>query len=247
MNHSIALIAFMATTSLALAEQTTVTFQEGADGYRGARDTYLVEDNPNADNGQLDHVTVDCCHDPTGAANDGLLRFDGIFGNGPDQIPIGSTIISAALTLTVTPNCGAPSTELHRMLQPWYDDDTWNFWVDGIDPDGSEAAVQVDAEVGPACGTLGIDVTKGLAAWSAGDTNYGWVLLKYGSHDGWVFWSSEAANVSNRPKLEVTFVPVCPWDLNGDGAVDHLDLLEVVHNFGACNSGSGQLSGGLQP
>ncbi len=27
----------------------------------------------------------------------------------------------------------------------------------------------------------------------------------------------------------------CPWDVNGDGVVDHRDLLEVVHNFGLCD------------
>lgn len=27
----------------------------------------------------------------------------------------------------------------------------------------------------------------------------------------------------------------CPWDVNGDGVVDHHDLVEVVHNLGRCN------------
>ena len=27
----------------------------------------------------------------------------------------------------------------------------------------------------------------------------------------------------------------CPWDINGDGVVDHRDLLEVVHNMGQCD------------
>ncbi len=27
----------------------------------------------------------------------------------------------------------------------------------------------------------------------------------------------------------------CPWDVNGDGVVDHHDLLEVVHNLGLCD------------
>ena len=27
----------------------------------------------------------------------------------------------------------------------------------------------------------------------------------------------------------------CPWDVNGDGVVDHHDLVEVVHNFGSCD------------
>ncbi|MCH7849516.1 MAG: hypothetical protein IIB53_14280 [Planctomycetes bacterium] len=27
----------------------------------------------------------------------------------------------------------------------------------------------------------------------------------------------------------------CPWDVNGDGVVDHHDIVEVVHNLGPCN------------
>ena len=27
----------------------------------------------------------------------------------------------------------------------------------------------------------------------------------------------------------------CPWDVNGDGVVDHRDLVEVVHNLGQCD------------
>ena len=30
-------------------------------------------------------------------------------------------------------------------------------------------------------------------------------------------------------------VTVCPWDVNGDGVVDHHDLVEVVHNLGRCD------------
>ncbi|MCH7904775.1 MAG: hypothetical protein IH944_09450 [Armatimonadetes bacterium] len=29
--------------------------------------------------------------------------------------------------------------------------------------------------------------------------------------------------------------PECPWDVNGDGIVDHHDLVEVVHNMGMCD------------
>ena len=28
---------------------------------------------------------------------------------------------------------------------------------------------------------------------------------------------------------------MCPWDVNGDGVVNHHDLVEVVHNLGPCN------------
>ena len=27
----------------------------------------------------------------------------------------------------------------------------------------------------------------------------------------------------------------CPWDVNGDGVVNHHDILEVVHNLGLCD------------
>ncbi len=36
------------------------------------------------------------------------------------------------------------------------------------------------------------------------------------------------------PNFQFQMIELCPWDLNGDGWVDLLDLLELVHSFGPC-------------
>ena len=42
-----------------------------------------------------------------------------------------------------------------------------------------------------------------------------------------------------RPGAAYYFGPICPnscpWDVNGDGVVDHHDIVEVVHNLGPCD------------
>lgn len=35
--------------------------------------------------------------------------------------------------------------------------------------------------------------------------------------------------------LRLTITPSCPWDVNGDGVVDHHDVVEVAHNLGPCD------------
>ena len=49
-----------------------------------------------------------------------LLRFDDLFGNGPNQIPFGSKITSASLRIGQhSGGAGAASASLHRMLVRW--------------------------------------------------------------------------------------------------------------------------------
>ena len=75
-----------------------VTFQAGVNGYDGTVDvelwalapTTILDTNPNA--------TTDANND--GGESQILLRFEGIVGDGPHQIPSGSAVHSAALSAT---------------------------------------------------------------------------------------------------------------------------------------------------
>ena len=216
------------------AQTVTLTFQEGVAGYAGCVDTTLVSnpcDAPETPHGNDSTVGIDCCdanpacQNPNLSCPDhGLLRFDSIFGNGPNQIPLGSTIISAELTVNVVPS-GADNvtTTIHRMLLPFTEDDTWCQWGNGIQADGNEAAAAVDATLfAPyGVGPLEIDLTQSLQGWSGGEGNYGWAILP-GSvgNFGWAFSSCDNETSSMRPKLEVTFEPV---DSDGDGVPDDED------------------------
>jgi len=193
------------------AQEIIATFQQGVDGYTGTRDTYVTEAAPDTSFGNDTLVAVDSGA-PTGSLrNDGMLWFDGIFGNGTKQIPLGSTILSATLTLSIVP--GGPDetgATVHRMLQPWNEDDTWNDWINGIDADNIEALSTIDALIPEwqIPNPLIIDVTDSLRAFSGGSDNYGWVFLaKPISPYGWSFSSSNEPSIPLHPLLEVHYIP----------------------------------------
>lgn len=200
-----------------VAQATTLVFQQddAMDGYKGCVDTQLSADS--SLNQCLDtNVVIDCCEPAppcTNCPNQGLLRFDDIFGSSPNLIPFGSTIVSATLIVTVDSG-GGLTTEVSRMLIPWNCDDIWStFGGDGIQRDGTEAALVSEGEFPPPSGTQSIPVTMSLQSWSDGAANYGWVFAhtpESTSTNGWAFHSSEATTQGNRPKLEVTFAPPVP-------------------------------------
>jgi len=87
---------------------TTITFQDGTDGYAGTVDTYIMEDQPTSSFGSLESVEWDNDDPPSsGLEKFALIRFDDIFGPGPNQIPVGATVLSANVKYVVY-NVGNP-------------------------------------------------------------------------------------------------------------------------------------------
>ena len=203
-------------------------FQEAVDNgqgvYTGAGDTMLYEVLPGTNLPQGNNITgegllVD--FDPEVLNSAVLLKFDSIFGSNAGQIPIGASIVSARLVLaTKNPGDGG---SFHRMLTSWdANTATWssippslnesNFFVRN---DGVTAAVAFESQVGTSAGTgdaaagvTTIGVTSDIQAWSNGQANFGWLIQGWqGRADGWGFTASEDDIASNRPKLEVEWVP----------------------------------------
>src|SRR6185503_7926645 len=147
----------------------------------------------------------------------GLLRFDGIFGgNGSSQIPPGSTIRSATLTVNVN-DASDTGAAFHRMLSCWDDTNTWSTFGAGIQADGIEAVASADFSA--VQNTTGIltpapDVTASVAAWSAGAANLGWAALPLGGSG----WGLDSAQGTTKPLLSVSFTPptACTSDANCD-------------------------------
>ncbi|MDY6990237.1 MAG: DNRLRE domain-containing protein, partial [Thermodesulfobacteriota bacterium] len=177
---------------------TTVTFQQGVDGYSGTVDTYLRSGSADEDNSGTNTLVVDLDEE-----RHILLRFNSIFGTNPEKIPPGSTILSASLEINVT-NSSAAGANLHRMLLCWNDTDTWNDWGSGIQADGTEAeALSESGSAGSGTGTHTIDVTADLQAWSDNPTgNFGWAWLPPATDDSWQFDSAEGGT---PPKLTVSY------------------------------------------
>lgn len=206
-----------------------VTFRNGENGYTGAQDTYLHEDEPTLTHGTNVKVYSDG-DDDLGTAEtppqhvQGLIRFDHTFntgggvsrGGGP--IPDGSTILNASLAVKTGTATGdeAPSGNYFfflRMIQTWQESTaTWDSMVGGISFDGTEAATaSTDFINGPATQgqVITLNVTGDVQLWSNDNTlsTRGWAIDPTIGTNGWWFDSSDAATVANRPGLSVKFLP----------------------------------------
>lgn len=194
------------TANFAVSLCSDLVFQEGLEGYAGTVDTYIMESEPTDPYGDEVHVEWDG-QDPANSnphlANYGLLRFDGIFGSGPNQIPLGSTIETATFTYVVS-NTGDSAT-VNDAAVDWDESVTFNTF-------GSSVGVQ-EADYGTLVGTASgstptgaktLDVKDSLQRWSEGATNYGWLFRPDGT-DGVEFHSSEYTTSADRPKLTVRY------------------------------------------
>ncbi len=186
---------------------TAVSFQEGVDGYASTQDTHLDEFTPDTSYPSQTTVEVDLSNGGGGQEH-ALIRFDNLFGSGAGQIPLGSTIISATLTLDVSDESSASATiSLHRMLATWSESSTWNSMTSGISINDVEASSTADATI-PNPGSTGSKVIVGLEntlqAWSDGATNHGWAIIS-DNGNGLEFSSSENGTTSLRPQLTVEY------------------------------------------
>jgi hypothetical protein len=200
-------LAVVAALSSSLYGATTYTFQEGVNGYAGTKDTHIRFGSPDQDDGALDSLNPD--QSDGGGQVHGLMRFDNIFGTAAGQIPAGSTVLQASLTIYLVNPGNSPS--LHRLLKTWDESMTWNLWdavnSDGVTADDIEAVVTADATFDVPAGTpyfKTIDLpAKTIQDWLDGKIpNYGWGFVPNGT-DGIDFDSSEGAVPAQRPMLTV--------------------------------------------
>lgn len=193
------------------ASADTVTFREGvnltgsATVYNGTSDTYLQQ-NPasvNTNNGAAADWGWDG-DDPSGTGYDiyGLIRFDDIFGNATGQIPPGQEITEATLYLTVWDTGDVGS--VREALMPWTESSTFASFCGASCDDGIEWGPQVATATATSATEIAINVTASVAAWQAGGTNNGWIIVPTGN-GGVDVRSSEYATVSQRPRLVVRY------------------------------------------
>ena len=197
-----ALVAGIAAILPGVGLAATVTFQQGVDGYSGTVDTYVNQLSPTTGFGNAVNVLVD----NAAPIAHGLIRFDNIIGPGVGQVPVGSTINSATLTVR-TINDG-DAVHFHRMLKPWSAIDTWDTMVNGISVDDVEARAAIDVSFTgafPVPRVDAIDVTAAVQSWANGSvTNNGWAVLAT-TGNGWQIDSAEATAAANRPLLTIIY------------------------------------------
>lgn len=178
----------------------TVTFRQGVNGYNGTRDTFI--DGAQPDVNLVDWASMIWDLSPQKYP---LLRFEGIFGVNPGQIPPGANIMSATLTITMNEFTDTAGS-VHPVVIDW-DDQTTTFNNFGPMP-----GAQID-DYGPAVATAPIDigvhdldVTTNVAAWvSSPADNRGWIFVA-ATADSAHMRSSERGVVTERPILTVVFL-----------------------------------------
>lgn len=203
--------------SAPVVPKTTVSFQEGTNGYTGQFDKAVgLAVN------QLGSTVTQYFLDgrPANASPDinGLLRFDNLFGNGAGQIPPGAEVVDARLYITTSTVSNAQSSG------PWIVDrlvipvDANTTYADlGGDPntatyDGFEGARGASSGIPVAgfgdmsAGEVGqADVTELVQAWADGETNHGFAIFSGGTTDGWSYNTVGNPNPVLRPRLEITY------------------------------------------
>ena len=239
--------------SFTTAPPAPLTFQKGVNGYTGMVDTMIRSPAPttnyadsavNYDSGYQYQYNADTSTGSPAGPSHVLLRFDGIIGGSPGQIPAGSTILSATLRLrTMDASNGG---KLHRLLQSWTATTvTWanSFGGNGIQADGSEAAVTEDDGVASTSGAgdTDLNVTATVQGHVDGTiTNNGWALLPNNT-DGWHIAAAEHPTADYRPELIVSFTPPQNEPAGNPNPADGATQVAVDANLG-WTAGSGAVS-----
>ena len=193
------LLAILLTASVCAADSITFDYRSGIS------DTMLNKYSPNADYGNYGWLGV--YNSGAGSNYQSLLQFDDMFGDGDNQIPLGSSISEATLRVYLYTGSGARQRALYRMTGDWNEDSTWNSMGGGVSV-GSQTVGTADAtftDTGSR-GFFDIDVSASLQAWADGATNLGWVIIGTGTSYGYSFYSSsDYSSSAYRPTLSVTY------------------------------------------
>jgi hypothetical protein len=189
--------------------ERSLVIQQGLNGYAGTQDTHLLATTPDTASGGGTTFSTDLADGTPSLQVQGLLRFDNLFGTGPNQIPTNALIHSATLTVQVTSESEG-FISINRMLVNWTETSTWNALGNGIQP-VTEAALFPDSQpisLPLITGPRGFDVTSALQTWlratNPNTSNLGWVFFN-DTTNGWTVVSSEGANGLQRPRLEVVY------------------------------------------
>ena len=185
-----------------------MTFQQGdlkANGASDTDDAQLWEDFPDNNYGTDVEMGID------GSAHEhSVIKFPNLFGGGVDQIPLGSSIISATLTVEVFDT--GDDMLVYQLTEGWVESEvTWNDRINltswskaGADSTGSHKAT-ADGTLSGAGGSTGGSVTTSVQNWSFGELNEGWLIKDTGGGGIRLRTSEYLTDTALRPKLTVTW------------------------------------------
>lgn len=184
-----------------------VSFRQG-EGYFQNQTAVIAAESPTVANPSTIRLDVSGSASPAGARQ-ALLRFDGLFGNDPGQIPNNATIVSANLTLWALEGVSNLNVVVvNDMILPWNPSTaTWDLFGDGIQSNNVEAALIPTAtrDFTPAgFQVVGQALAATIQYWAVLNNNYGLVLSASGGNS-WAFAGPDDPIVSHRPCLSVCY------------------------------------------
>lgn len=196
----------------------TVFFQRGvspASGYAGASDTWLQENLPSTNSGGSTVLRMDRdAPSGSGQSINTLLRFD------LRDIPQGATVRSVTLTFHVKDQTSGEGFFLYTAGRAWSESQaTWTQAATGsawsvpgargaADRGSTVLGTLIPTATGAYTVTLGAAGLAAVHGWVNNPaSNQGFVLDANTNMDGLKVASSEAATLSQRPWLAVTYTP----------------------------------------
>src|SRR4051812_28119258 len=255
---SLLLALVPASWALAGLNTTTVSFQQGANGYTNAVDQYIFQNGAGGVNGStIPNFTLI----PAGVAGNeqqGLYRFDSIFGSNPGQIPLGAKIVDASLQLSTIGGVSTGSTDqtngpfgVAGLTAPFDATTTWTSypanhgaWFE------DNTATRAQGEYGrlDLGETQRADIRSVVQSWSDGGANNGLAVTggQPSGTDTWRILTNGNASVGSHPKLSVTYTTdnvalnTFQRGLNGYTNVDSVRVSSKCNTDGtACTAGPG--------
>lgn len=227
----IALLITLLSTNVVAQDVSSVSFQNGVNGYTSTFDRRISSrDGDESDGADSADYFLDGFSASGNGSPDtqGLLRFDSIFGDDEGQIPVGATILEARLTLNTSLAGNAQTSGPYGVagvLQPF---DEFASYVDfeaSLDTDLFSRGPwwQDNSATRPLAGfgfqVPGVadsaDVTSIVQAWSDGSLDANGFVVQAGrsdveadranTSDGWSFRTTGFPIADTRPKLQVDY------------------------------------------
>ncbi|MBK1882202.1 DNRLRE domain-containing protein [Luteolibacter pohnpeiensis] len=197
-----------------LIKTTTVSFQEGVDGYTGEFDKRIGSDGTNELGTAVASYYLDGFPGHASSPDiNGIIRFDNLIGTGEGQIPPGATVVKAELMLTTAGGANSMSGGpyvIDRLIDPVTAETTYDDLSAGAGFEGARGAgagFLVSAYGSMTINTVEVaDITSIVREWATGADNYGVGIFTGGTSDGWEYCTVGNTNPVLRPKLVVSYV-----------------------------------------